>query len=104
MHKAIEGKTLNDPTKYTDAAALGDQSHKELSSMISKVGSNSKAIESAVKEGEKAISKFNDFIKQVQKTDEIDVLTKLPEIQTQLQVAMMLLTRINSMSLADYIK
>jgi flagellar hook-associated protein 3 FlgL len=104
LHKAIEGKTLNDPTKYTDAAALGDQSHKELSSMISKVGSNSKAIESAVKEGEKAISKFNDFIKQVQKTDEIDVLTKLPEIQTQLQVAMMLLTRINSMSLADYIK
>jgi flagellar hook-associated protein 3 FlgL len=104
LHKAIEGKTLNDPTKYTDAAAWADQSHKELSSTISKVGSNMQAVVSTVKSDGAAVLKLNEFVKNVQKTDQIDAMTMLPEIQVKLQAAMMLLTRINSMSLADYIK
>ncbi len=104
LHKAIEAKTTNDPTKYDEAMLWVEQANKELSSMTSKIGSNMRAVESVTNHDKANITQMAEFIKDVQKIDLTETTTKLMEVQAKLQATMMLLTRINSISLADYIK
>ncbi len=104
LHQLIDGKVNNDPSKYTQAIAWADESNVELSAMISRVGSNAQKVDSELKKAQDSVLKLKELVANIEDTDTAEAMTELMAIQTQLQAAYMLLVRINSTSLADYIK
>ncbi len=104
LHQLIDGKLNNDPTKYTQAATWSDEADTELSNMISRIGSHSKKIESELKDAEAYVNTLHETVGKIENTDLPMAAAELMSIQTQIQAAYMLLVRINSTSLADYIK
>jgi flagellar hook-associated protein 3 FlgL len=104
LHQVIEARTFGDESKYNDAITWAEESSKGLSMMLSKVGSSMEAIESHLKIDEQSALRMKDFLSNIEDTDIPEAMGELMAVQAQMQAAYMLLTKINSTSLADYMR
>jgi len=104
LHQVIDARTSGDSSKYDDAITWAEQSSKGLSMMLSKVGSSMEAVESHLKIDEQTALRLKDLISEIEDTDTPAAMAELMAVQAQMQAAYMLLARINSSSLADYMK
>jgi flagellar hook-associated protein 3 FlgL len=104
LHRAIEARVEGNDAKFLDAYNWVHTASSELSSMLSKVGNDMDVVDSQLKMDEQTTLRLNEFVSQVEDTDTPEAMAELISIQAQLQAAYMLLVRINSSSLADYIK
>lgn len=103
FHKMIEGKNLNDPTKYQEATDLLQEAKTEIGDYIAKLGNNYSIVENQVDFDERLSLRLKETVSDVESTDIPKAMGDMVNTQTQLQASYMLLVRANAITLADYL-
>jgi flagellar hook-associated protein 3 FlgL len=104
FHKMIEGYSLNDSTKYTEAVDLLNESKIELSSYTARLGNSYAQVDEQLKLDKSLSLKLNELISDVESVDIPTAMADMVNSQVKLQASYMLLVRANSITLADYLR
>lgn len=104
FHFIIEGKNLNDPTKFDQAYSLLEESKVEVNNLIAKLGNNNMMVDNQIEYDNALTIRFKEALHEVDEVDVTEAMGELVNIQVQLQASYMLMVRASSITLADYLR
>lgn len=103
LYRLRDGLVANSSSEITESGAAINALQKQVSGTAGEVGARSKSMRDRLQQTEDAVSATTVLLSQIKDVDFTDAVTKFQQAQTALQASLLTTSRIQNLSLLDFL-